>query len=118
MKTCDITQKGFEFAANKHSKGDTIRVFMYLCYEMDSSGYVDMTQSRIAENMEIAREQVARALSELVFLGIISKQRHDTKGRILIKVSNEYANKDFVWLVKDDEVDWNCKNSGEILYGN
>ena len=96
----------FELTANKNTKGDTIRVFMYLCYEMDSSGWIDIPQVQIAENMAISDDQVSRAVIDLIKQGAVSRKRHDGKNKLMLKVENSFANKDFEWLVSEDDVDW------------
>jgi DNA-binding MarR family transcriptional regulator len=106
-RKCEMREPALEFMANKNNPGDTIRVFSYLCIEMDNSGYADVTQKRIAENMAITQEQVSRAIQNLLKAEAISKQHHDAKGRTLIKVSHDFAHKDFEWVIKEEDVDWN-----------
>jgi len=115
MEVFSMCQQGVEMAANKKTPGDTIRVFLYLCYEMDCSGWVEMTQKRIAENMDITREQVATATSTLVQLGAITKENHPTTDRQAIKVNHDFANKDKKWLVDADDIDWVKREGGGYL---
>jgi predicted transcriptional regulator len=112
---CEMRQEGLKLLADKNNTGDVIRVFAYLCLEMDESGYVDITQALIAENMDITAEQVSKSISALMKLGAVVKQYHDTKGRTLNKVVNSFANKDFKWLMNEDDIDWVKREGGGYL---
>jgi len=97
-----MSQYALELMADRRTTGETIRVFAYLCIEMDSSGYVDVTQKQIAENLGMTPAQVSRAISFLKDINAVARQYHGSKGRPMLKVSHNLAHKDAEWVVGVD----------------
>ena len=89
------SQEALEIVArDKDIKGETYRVLFFMCARLDFENWIQITQKEIAENLEMKRQNVSKAISLLL------KKRIILRGP---KLGRSYAfrlNPDFGWKGK------------------
>lgn len=96
-------QSGLEMLARKKLRGESMRVLLYLMSQMEFENYMRPTLNEIAENLEMQRGNVSRAIRELKEKGVLINGEHES-----VRLESSYGWRGKVKTLRDHqrEQDW------------